>query len=108
MVAATEPLKFESIAEPLTWTVCVKYEPRLLDIVRRIDAIKDKNEQIRGTSKLRYSYALDCWYGYRGHIAIKQQLNRIIGWVGDTSYEELRGQEAHDLCYHYLFDLLTS
>lgn len=96
------------IHEPLSWEVIVKYEPRLLNIVRRIEAIKAANYERKGRRKLSYGYATKCWYGYAGRKAIKAQLNNIIGWSSDTEYVELSGAEAHGICYSYLFDLLTN
>ncbi len=111
MTQPPEPRALKSIGKApsaLTWEDCVQYEPRLLHLVRRIETIKDKNEELKGKRTLRYGYAHTCWYGYTGHSSIKEELNKIIGWSSDNPYKELRGHEAHGLCYHYLFDLLSS
>ncbi|WMT56521.1 hypothetical protein [Truepera radiovictrix] len=96
-----------SDCKQLSWEVGVKYEPRLLGLVRRIEAIKRKNFELRGKRKLRYRYAQECWYGYGGKPSIKEELCGIVGWDGDTEHEALRSAVAYDICYSKLFRMLS-
>ena len=98
----------QHIAEPLTWDTCVKYESRLLNLVHRIEAIKNKSLELKGKRKLTPSYADKCWYGHHGRQSIKTQLNDLIGWSSNSPYHELRTPTAHNICYHHLYKLLNS
>ena len=97
-----------TVRHALTWASIAEREPRLLDIERRIEALKDRNEEGTGTRRLCPNYARDLWYGFRGTKAIRAQLNEFIGSGSNSPHIDLRGSAAHDLCYRYLFELLLS
>lgn len=96
----------KAIDTPLSWETICEHEPRLLAIVRRIEAIKDRNEERYGTRTLRSDYSYDLWYGFQGSKGIRTQLREAVGWHSDSAYAAVRSAAAYDLCYRHLFALL--
>lgn len=97
-----------TIDTPLTWEAMCGFEPRLLAIVRRIEAIKDRNQERYGTRTLRPDYVYDLWYGFRGSKGIRTQLAETVGWGSEADHVSLRTSHAYDICYRRLFDLLAA
>ncbi len=92
---------------PLSWEIICESEPRLLAILRRIEAIKGQNEERYGTRTLRPDYVYDLWYGFRGSKGIRTQLAEVVGWRSKSEHALVRTSHAYDICYRRLFDLLA-
>ncbi len=79
-----------------TWERLTEIEPKLLDLEAEIRAIKPG----------RGFCANYVWYGYEHRPSLKHRLCALVGWSSDNA--KLRGHEAYDLAYSYLYGLLPA
>jgi hypothetical protein len=85
----------QTTTQALTWTVLTEIEPRLLDLERRIKAVK--------RPRSGYFCANDWWYGRGG---FKRDMLRLVGWDARSNDARITTPEAYDLAYHHLYNLL--
>lgn len=84
----------------VTWETLTEAEPRLLELYRAVSAVKDD-----GTEPA--FCANDLWYGEDG---FKDRMAALVGWgreeEGAAPADFLTTEEAYDLAYTTLYDLL--
>jgi hypothetical protein len=79
----------------MTWTEIVSIEPRLSELLREVQAVKDPGG--------KYFCANDHWYPLGG---FKSRLSRLVGWHAENP--ALRTCEAYDIAYDFLYELLPN
>ncbi len=85
--------------EKITWELLCSLEPRLLDLLAEVRAIKD--------DKSKPSFCANAvWYGEFGHPGIKPKLIHLVGWHASGTDRRLRSPEAYDLATNTLYNAL--
>lgn len=84
----------------ITWEQITEAEPRLLDLLKEAQGVKDKGGS--------YFCANDIWYrGNKEHASFKQ---RLFPLVGDEASKSLPGfmrtSKAWDIAYRKVYDVL--
>jgi hypothetical protein len=79
-----------AVTEPLTWERIVQREPKVLGLLKEIEA-----------ERPRESNYLWVWGRY------KQRLSELVGWDREaTTHPELRSSAAYNVVYHQLLNSL--
>lgn len=84
----------------LTWATLVKDEPQLKALLAEAKCITDNR------SKSSFC-ANAAWYGYAGWPGLEPRLVALVGWGRPSEGDPvLHSQEAYDLAYHRIYDVL--
>ena len=82
------------------WERLIELEPRLLDLYRYAQSVKDNKRK-------RSFCPNDIWYGYRGWPGLKNELCRLVGWgAAEDAHPFLRTSLAYRIAYHRCYDPL--
>ncbi len=79
------------------WSQLVRHEPRLAEIRRSVERVRDEDD---GTGSF---CANRVWYAPGGP---KAQLVQLVGWESDVDHPALRNSVAYDVAYKALYSLL--
>ncbi len=78
-----------------TWSQLVRHEPRLTELRRSVEQVRDRGRSSFCANKV--------WYASGGP---KAQLVRLVGWESEVDHPALRNSVAYDVAYKALYALL--
>lgn len=83
-----------------TWRALVAAEPRLAELLREIQTIRDDKTKPGFCANAR-------WFGYRSHDpGFREQMKWLVGFNAFSAPDELRTSAAHDVVYKKLYAAL--
>jgi|GEM_PF-6805732 len=88
----------------LTWQKLTQLEPRLLEVLKQAQAVKDDKSE-------RSFCANRVWFGYDepgpGPRGLKSKVSSLVGWCSvNAGHPVLGSSEAYDLAYRTVYDAL--
>lgn len=87
------------IAINVTWKMLIELEPRLIDLERRIKAIKD--------NKKKPSFCAN-WFWYSSPNRFRNHMSDLVGWDAEGDNPILKSSKAYDVAYEHLYSLLPN